>query len=357
MTRTNRPNLIITRAGKNSLHQEWISDPSAQNFDLLVAAYDDTIIPREAGSHVLYRHIPGPKISGWMQLFKDEAGLLDRYEQIALIDDDIRARAVDLSRCFDVGREFGLKLWQPSLSWDSYATYGATLTNRSFRLRFVNFVEMMCPFFESSFLRRVLPTFDLGLESGIDLVWCSIADDRDKAFAIVDEVSVKHTRSVGDQKSMNGFTDRTYNTDVETCLDLFSARWPSCIASGGVSKSGRIVAQQLDVAVRTWLQVLAVLDAPEGSRKYRFRSVLDHIRHQWTRKPIYIPNVREELLKLTMEPGLENTVVTGPSIHDRIESPGSSDGEFLEAIPSSQVHGARRAEPFVLPSRIPHGDD
>jgi hypothetical protein len=306
MPRTNRPNLIITRAGPSSLHQGWIAEPAAQNFDLLVAAYDDRVIPRSASGRVLYRHIPGPKVRGWMQLFKDDAGLLDRYEQIALIDDDIGARTADLSLCFDIGREFGLKLWQPSLSWDSYSTYGATLTNKGFRLRFVNFVEMMCPFFSSDFLRGLLPTFELGLESGIDLVWCSIADDRARAFAIVDEVSVTHTRSVGDQKSMNGFIGRSYNTDVDACLDLFSARWPSCIASSGVSKSGRILERQIDVALRTLPQVVAVLGAPEGHRRYRFRSMLDHVRHQWTRKPIYVPDARAKLQRLAMERALAN---------------------------------------------------
>ena len=64
-----------------------------------------------------------------MKIFGEDVALLDRYERIALIDDDSQNKTVDLSRCFKVGTEFTLQLWQPSLTWDCYATYGATLRN------------------------------------------------------------------------------------------------------------------------------------------------------------------------------------------------------------------------------------
>jgi hypothetical protein len=301
MSKVCRSNLIITRAGANSLHREWIADSQDRNFDLLVAAYDDTIVRDGDSDGVFHRYIPGPKISGWMKIFREDVELLDRYAQIALIDDDVQAGAFDLSRCFDIGAQYALKLWQPSLSWNSYATYGATLQNKSFRLRFVNFIEMMCPFFSSQCLRSLLPTFELGLESGIDLIWCSIANEKTRTFAIIDEVCVSHTRPVGDQKSMNGFVDRSYETDVDACLDLFSAQWPSCVASSGISKSGRIIEPQLYVALKTLPQIFAIAAAPRGNRTYRFKSVADHIRHQWTRKPIYVPDATSKLLQVAKD--------------------------------------------------------
>ena len=83
MSRSSRANLIITRAGRNSLHREWIADPRQQNFDLLVAAYDPTIMnSNEEG--VSYRYVPGPKIRGWMELFREDATLLDQYEKLPL---------------------------------------------------------------------------------------------------------------------------------------------------------------------------------------------------------------------------------------------------------------------------------
>jgi hypothetical protein len=299
MSQSSRANLIITRAGRNSLHQGWISDPRQQNFDLLVAAYDPTIMSSNKQG-LFYRYIPGPKISGWMKLFREDVTLLDRYERIALIDDDIQATSADLSRCFDVGTEFPLLLWQPSLTLDSYATYGATLRNNNFRLRFVNFIEMMCPFFSSAYLRELLPTLELGFESGIDLIWCSISDETARSFAIVDEVSVKHTRPVGQQKSMNGFVDRNYETDVRACLELFSTGWPACVASSGVSRHGDVVEPQFKVSMRTLSQILNIPRAPRGHRKDRLRYVSDHIRHQLTRKPAYVRDARAKLQEIIM---------------------------------------------------------
>jgi hypothetical protein len=237
-----------------------------------------------------------------MKIFREDVTLLEQYERIALIDDDIQTNTLDLSRCFDVGVEFALQLWQPSLTWDSYATYGATLRNDSFRLRFVNFVEMMCPFFSSTFLRELLPTFELGFESGIDLIWCSIPNEATRSFAIVDEVSVKHTRPVGQQKSTNGFVNRNYESDVHACLELFSTVWPACVASSGVSKHGNVVEPQFKVSVRTLFQVLAIPSAPKGHRKDRMRYVSDHIRHQLTRKQMYVPGASSKLNEI-IRPG------------------------------------------------------
>jgi hypothetical protein len=297
MSKQNRANLIITRASKDSLHRRWVSSPKQQNFDLLVAAYDESVIcGEELGSRYLY--IPGHKLKGWTEIFRGDISLLDRYNSIAFIDDDIEAKTADLSRCFDIGTEFALKLWQPSLTWDSYVTYGGTLRNENFILRYVNFVEMMCPFFSSTFLREVLPIFGFGLESGVDLIWCSIAKEKVRSFAIVDEVSVKHTRPVAQQKHFNGFVDKNYESDIHACLDLFSTTWPSLVASSGVDKRGNFIEPQLSVTVRTLQQLFTILSAPHGHRKYRFKSVSDHIRHQLTRKPMYVADARSKLAKI-----------------------------------------------------------
>jgi hypothetical protein len=297
MSKQNRSNLIITRAGKDSLHRQWISNPNQQNFDLLVAAYDRRIISDDAPG-LKYLYIPGHKIKGWMELFRADTTWLNQYKNIAFIDDDIEAKTADLSRCFDIGTEFALKLWQPSLTWDSYVTYGGTLRNDKFRLRYVNYIEMMCPFFSSTFLRDVLPLFDLGFESGVDLIWCSIANEKARSFAIVDEVRVKHTRPVAQQKALNSFVDRDYESDIYACLDRFSTTWPSLVASSGVDKDGNIVERQLNVTVRTLQQIFSIPGAPTGHRKYRFKCVSDHIRHQLTRKPMYVDNARSKLAEI-----------------------------------------------------------
>ena len=109
-------NLVITRAGPQSLHKSWLCTYQHRNFDVLVAAYDRAAMARdEAGlEHIL---IPGPKVRGWHQLFQLRPDLVRRYRSIALIDDDIKTKPGDVIRCFDYGADLELSIWQPSLTW------------------------------------------------------------------------------------------------------------------------------------------------------------------------------------------------------------------------------------------------
>lgn len=288
MTSTH-PNLIITRAGPSSLHKLWLAQP--RNFDLLVAAYDETAMaPDESGlSHILIR---GPKVWGWRQLFAQRPDILKTYRQIALIDDDIDTTATVLSKCFDYGDNLNLAIWQPSLSWDSYFTYGFTLRNPLFKIRYVNYVEMMCPFFSREALAASAALFSLDVEAGVDLIWCSLISECYQKFAIIDDCAVRHTRPVGALKAVNGFASATYEDHIYRCLDIFGAKWPSCIAYSGVSADDRPIASQLHVALRTLAMAPAVARA---DWRVRLRPVSDHIRHQFFRKPSYIPNAKSRL--------------------------------------------------------------
>ena len=196
-------NLVVVRAGPNSLHPGWTQGPGEPEFDLLVAAYEAG--SSDSSAEWLIR-LPGRKIAGYNELFRLHPELLERYEYIALFDDDIRVGKQDLNRLFSIGREYRLQLFQPTLSWDSYFSYAATLSERKrYVLRYTNIVEMMCPVFSASHLKLALPLFGLGYETGIDLVWTHLADDPWYKYAIIDDVVVRHTRPVGTTKAQQGF--------------------------------------------------------------------------------------------------------------------------------------------------------
>lgn len=281
-----RPNLVITRAGPNSLHPHWLEPGAARNFDLLVSAYADGV--DALGEGVFHQHLPGYKVAGWKIILEQQADLISRYRNIALIDDDIMCDAAAISACFDAGDRHALDIWQPGLSWDSYFTYAGTLANPRMTLRYVNFVEMMCPFFSASALRQVAPLFALGWESGIDLVWCSLLPDPWMKCAVIDSIEVRHTRPVGKEKDRNGFSDTRYEDAINACLAHFEMKWPSLIAYRGIDRRGK-TKSQMAVA----LQTLSLMGASRKSPTVKgMRPILDHIRHQWTRKPWFNPRAR-----------------------------------------------------------------
>src|SRR5277367_5314064 len=207
--------LVVVRAGRTSLHPRWLRG-AAPNFDLLIAAYEETpAVPPSL--RIRETFLPGRKIGGYHRLFTESPELLREYDQIALFDDDIDCDSTTINRLFAEGSRYSLELYQPSLTWDSYISHGMVLRNPLTRLRFVNFVEMMCPVFSASMLSRALPLFSVKLETGIDLLWCRLLDEAHYKFAVIDAVSVRHTRPVGQQRAAQGFIgeDSEYQTVVD----------------------------------------------------------------------------------------------------------------------------------------------
>ena len=283
----NSRNLVITRAGPESLHERWLAPAYARDFDLLVASFDPNSRPLDAAG-TFHRFIPGTKVQGWRATLSDNSDFIAQYDYVALIDDDIDTDADSLSRLFALGAAEGFTIFQPSLTWDSYFTYAGTARNPSFTFREVNYIEMMAPFFAARALREVAPLFDYGWESGIDLVWGSALPPEDRRFAIVDAIPIRHTRPVGALKEANGFINRGYESDIDAALGHFTMPWPSLVATSGVTAAGQRVGRW----GLAW-RVLALLTLPFRTPTPRaFRRTFDHIRHQWMRRPAYAEEVR-----------------------------------------------------------------
>jgi hypothetical protein len=59
-------------------------------------------------------------------------------------------------------------------------------------------IEVMAPCFSGSMLRKALPFLNANLSGwGLDWIWSRLADDPVNGIAIIDTVSVRHTRPVG----------------------------------------------------------------------------------------------------------------------------------------------------------------
>jgi hypothetical protein len=249
---SSRRYLVIVRAGRQSLHSTWWDQAQAPEFDLLVAAYEPG--GQRDGDDMIY--VPGSKVSGYNELFQRRPDLIDRYEYIALFDDDIVTTVGDLNRLFRIGETYQLSLFQPGLSARSFFSYAATLANPRFLLRFTNTVEMMCPVFRAGYLKEVLPLFGLGFETGIDLVWTRLGNTPWFRYAIIDDVAVTHTRPVGTTKGENGFRDdETYDGQVAALLSRFHVEFRGFVSYGAIDKAGSLILSRIRIAIdslRLW---------------------------------------------------------------------------------------------------------
>jgi hypothetical protein len=262
------PYLVISRVGGNSLHRQWL--PKDGSFDVLLSSYDPEV-GAEWNDAVSVEYRPGSKVAGYGQVIRDHEPLIRRYRYVALFDDDLATNASSLLQLFRVSEQHGLKIAQPALDHESYFTYACLLQHKGFVLRHVNFVEMMCPVFRSDILLELAPLFELGFESGIDLVWSALVHRDREDFAVIDSVTVRHTRPVGAMKSVNGFIrGRIYEHDIHALLDRFGLPWLPVLPYGGVRTNGRYCANRLILG----LHAMRLVDAlPIRSMRFRFGAI------------------------------------------------------------------------------------
>lgn len=194
---TSTRNLVVVRAGDNSLHPGWLSGDVPRNWDLIVSYYgSDPHKFRDANSRRIDHK--GGKWDGLYQLFTEHSDLLSDYDRIWLPDDDIAATTAAINRTFDAMVDYDVDLLQPSLTPNSYVSWYHTLANRLYRFRYTNLVEVMVPCLTSRHLAKVLPLLRANMSGiGLDFIWCRLFADPRRRAGILDEVSVHHTRPIG----------------------------------------------------------------------------------------------------------------------------------------------------------------
>lgn len=191
-----RRNLVILRAGDQSLHPQWVAS-AERNFDLLVSYYGKTE-GQHRDSADLYEARPGPKWPCLGEMLDANPQLAETYDAIWLPDDDLAVDTATLNRMFELFHAYGLQLAQPALTRNSYYTFDTLLQRPGTVLRWVGFVEVMAPLFSRAALRRCQETFQLSrIGWGLDFVWPAlIGNPQQRSIAILDATPVHHTRPV-----------------------------------------------------------------------------------------------------------------------------------------------------------------
>lgn len=275
-------NLVIVRAGRNSLHPTWLSTEVAPDFDVLITAYDQRA-PSLDHPNVANVSLPGSKVAGYFDTFERFPQMFEHYQYIALIDDDIATSTESLNRLFEIGAEHRLDLWQPSLDWRSYLSYVILLQQPQFKLRYSNFIEMMCPFFRTPLLKEARPLFGQGWETGIDMVWTRLTEAPLFKAAIIDEVKVLHTRPVGSTKEQNGFAaGERYDAQMSKVLQHFNTAFHGPVAYAALDRHDNLIRNRLRLALAAAGGLRAYTQTPMPKKAF-VKLALAAVRHTATR--------------------------------------------------------------------------
>jgi hypothetical protein len=189
-----RKNLVFVRAGDESLHLSWLNGTCDRNFDLFVSYYGSTPNKFRDNSDY-YEQSEGLKYPEIFKCLLIKKKVFDVYEAFWFPDDDLLSDVESVNKMFDLFKEYNLFLAQPALGNGSYFSHEIATATPGSRLRFTNFVEIMCPLFNRISLTILGPTFgDSKSGWGLDAVWSHLLGNPKDRIAILDETPVIHSR-------------------------------------------------------------------------------------------------------------------------------------------------------------------
>jgi hypothetical protein len=187
--------LVVVRLGRDHRIHHWLGLPQeGRSWDLALSLYDEVDLPAHQPAELIHR-VVGGKWDGLSQFFTEFPEVIRQYDYFWLVDDDVEATVGEVNALFAYMRANDFDLAQPSLSLDSYYSHRLTLHCRGFSHRHTNFVELMAPMLSRHLLINALPLFaNTRSGHGMDWMWQRLARDPGKGVAIIDAVTVRHSR-------------------------------------------------------------------------------------------------------------------------------------------------------------------
>ncbi len=185
----NKNYIIFTSAGDNSNLHTWLT--GKQEFDLWVTYYGDT--PEKYKDVATYYNArKGGKFPNLHYVYQTWPELLERYEAIMVLDDDIIIDAYKLSALFKIRAQHDLWALQPSYEPLGKNFHPITVSKKMYLLRFTNFIEMGTPLFRKDKLDEFMQVYEPeNVDGGIDWWYLNHlrADKYKDKFAIIDAIT------------------------------------------------------------------------------------------------------------------------------------------------------------------------
>lgn len=182
-------NLVISTVGDSSLHRHWIQ---SKDYDSYLIYYGEKEGYKSQSTY--YKTKKGYKF----HLIKDAVEeLIDiyKYDYIWLPDDDIAATPHEVNSLFGYMQSYRLEIAQPSIM--GYYGVDLTLHQKGSKIRFTNWVEIMCPCFSLNALLECKQTFkENNTGWAIEGIWSRLLGHPTDKIAIIDDIIVFHTRPV-----------------------------------------------------------------------------------------------------------------------------------------------------------------
>ena len=182
--------LVFASAGDNSNLELWLK--GNKTFDLWVSYYGKRKVRFKDNSQY-YLSKKGGKFPGLAYCYAKWPHIIEAYDSIMVMDDDLIISASEISELFRIREIYGLWLLQPAFDRSGKVSHKITQAQAFNKLRFTNFVEITSPMFSMSKFKEFMQVYDSELNCwGVDIWYSSLfsLDDKENnKIAIIDEIS------------------------------------------------------------------------------------------------------------------------------------------------------------------------
>lgn len=185
--------LVFSSAGDNANVHHWLK--GSRNFDLWICNYGNENNKNKIRSDY-YIERKGGKFPNLYYVYQHWQSILNHYQAIFVIDDDIIINGTDISRLFEILDQYDLWLLQPTYNPIGKISHPITRINPSAFLRYTNFVEVACPLFRKDKLDAFMKIYDPVLVGyGVDYWFMDVlGPDINGKVAVIDAISCINPR-------------------------------------------------------------------------------------------------------------------------------------------------------------------
>jgi len=196
--RSTKPFAVYLQCGSEAVWGNWQASED-RPWHLMINHYEMTYagkIPCDVEFRQVGRN-PGTKFTSFRTLLERYPQVLEPYEYILLLDDDVIFNDGDVSRLFSIVQQHGWEMAQPSLSADSFCSFPVFFNPARGGSRMMNGVEIMMPVYSTRILDLIKDVITQSISGwGFDAALSVLAAGRGFHAAVVDDIIVSHTRPI-----------------------------------------------------------------------------------------------------------------------------------------------------------------
>lgn len=181
-------NLVFTSAGKQANLKQWVKGDV--NFDLWICYYGEQD-KKYLNIGDYYCRRKGGKFPNFHFIYHTYREIIDKYDAIMVMDDDIMISGESISVLFDYREKFNLWIIQPAFSKNGKISHPITRVKHFAHHHYTNFIEVTCPLFKKNKLDLFMEIYNPELIGwGVDHWFVDVLTngEQDK-LAVIDAIS------------------------------------------------------------------------------------------------------------------------------------------------------------------------